>query len=79
MNPFIFMMARAFSSRMPIMERYRDHERYVQMILSSPTARVEALVEQYFQELHDRLFQQNGPLFLGSGRKAWTVEEVEVE
>jgi DNA-binding GntR family transcriptional regulator len=79
MNPFIFMMARAFSSRMPIMERYRDHERYVHMILSSPTARVERLVEQYFQELHDRLFQQNGALFLGSSRKSWTAEDGEIE
>jgi DNA-binding GntR family transcriptional regulator len=79
MNPFIFMMARAFSSRMPIMERYAGHERYVQMILSSPTARVERLVEQYFEELHDRLFQQNGPLFLGSSSKAWIAEEAEVE
>lgn len=79
MNPFIFMMARAFSSRMPIMERYRDHEQYVQMILSSPTARVERLAEQYFQELHDRLFQQNGALFLGSSRKSWTAEDGEIE
>ena len=63
MNPFIFMMARAFSSRMPIMERYAGHERYVEMILSSPLTRVERQVEEYFQELHDRLFQQNGRSF----------------
>jgi DNA-binding GntR family transcriptional regulator len=79
MNPFIFMMARAFSSRMPIMERYAGHERYVEMILSSPLSRVERQVEQYFQELHDRLFQQNGPLFLASNSRPWVPEEAEVE
>jgi DNA-binding GntR family transcriptional regulator len=79
MNPFIFMMARAFSSRIPIMERYADHERYVEMILSSPMARVERQVEQYFQQLHDSLFQQNAPLFLASNRKSWMAEEVEVD
>src|SRR5229473_308343 len=57
MNPFIFMMARAFSSRIPIMERYAGHERYVEMVLSCPMTRVERQVEQYFQQLHDNLFQ----------------------
>jgi DNA-binding GntR family transcriptional regulator len=79
MNPFIFMMARAFSSRMPIMERYAGHERYVEMILSSPLSRVERQVEEYFQELHDRLFQQNGTLFLASNSKPWIPEEAEAE
>jgi DNA-binding GntR family transcriptional regulator len=77
MNPFIFMVARAFSSRIPIMERYAGHERYVEMILSCPITRVERQVEQYFQQLHDGLFQQNAPLFPASNRKPWAVEEVE--
>jgi DNA-binding GntR family transcriptional regulator len=77
MNPFIFMMARAFSSRIPIMERYVGHERYVEMILATPLSRVERQVEQYFQELHDRLFQPNGPLFLASNSKRWALEETE--
>jgi DNA-binding GntR family transcriptional regulator len=79
MNPFIFMMARAFSSRTPIMERYEDHARYVEMILSSPLPQVERQVENYFQELHDRLFQKNDPVFLASNSKPWVPEEVEVE
>jgi len=79
MNPFIFMMARAFSSRVPIMERYAGHERYVEMILSCPKARVERQVEQYFLELHDNLFQQNVPLFLTSNHKPWAAEEVEAD
>jgi DNA-binding GntR family transcriptional regulator len=79
MNPFIFMMARAFSSRIPIMERYAGHERYVEMVLSCPITRVERQVEQYFQQLHDNLFQQNAPLFLASNRKPWAAEEVEAE
>ena len=51
----------------------------LQMILSSPVARVERLVEQYFQEMQDRLFQQNGPVFLGSSSKSWALEEAEVD
>jgi hypothetical protein len=49
------------------------------MILSSPLSRVERQVEEYFQELHDRLFQQNGTLFLASNSKPWVPEEAEVE
>jgi DNA-binding GntR family transcriptional regulator len=79
MNPFIFMVARAFSSRIPVMERYADHEGYVEMILSCPTGRVEREVEQYFQRLHDNLFQQNNPLFLTANRKPWAAEEIEAE
>src|SRR3984893_14188795 len=55
MNPFIFMMARAFSSRTPIMERYSNHERYIEMVLTTPLARVERQVEQYFEKLHHNL------------------------
>jgi len=43
MNPFIFMVARAFSSRVPVMDRYADHERYLDMILTTPLARVDSL------------------------------------
>lgn len=78
MNPFIFMVARAFSSRTPIMDRYASHERYVEMILSCPMTRVEQEVEQYFQELHGNLFGQNGTMFPASSRKAWAAE-IEVE
>lgn len=74
MNPFIFMVARAFSSRDPVNDRYADHENYVNMILTAPVARVEKMVEQYFQRLHDRLFERESPLLLGS-EASWMKEE----
>lgn len=74
MNPFIFMVARAFSSRDPVRERYTDHENYVEMILTAPVTRVEKLVEHYFQRLHDRLFDREAPLLLGS-EASWMEEE----
>jgi DNA-binding GntR family transcriptional regulator len=55
MNPFIFMVARAFSSRMPLKQRYRNHEAYVEMLLTTPIEDVEAAVEDYFRKLFDRL------------------------
>lgn len=64
MNPFIFMVARAYSSQTPITERYKDHWNYVDMILTAPVSRVEQKVEQYFERLHHRLFQ-NQSVFLG--------------
>jgi DNA-binding GntR family transcriptional regulator len=79
MNPFIFMVARAFSSRVPIMDRYADHERYVDMVLTAPLARVERQVELYFQQLHESLFGHNAPLFFAPNEKSWTQEELEVQ
>ena len=58
MNPFIFMVARAYSTRMPIRDRYRNHEEYVDTILQAPTDRVEAQVESYFRKLFDDLHIQ---------------------
>ena len=71
MNPFIFMVARAFSSRHPVEDRYLDHENYVNSIFSTPIPRVERVVEQYFQRLHDRLFENESPLGLRSDTKSW--------
>ncbi len=70
MNPFIFMVARAYSSQTPILNRYKDHEGYVEMILTAPLNRVERMVEDYFQKLHDRLFSQNAYL-LGLNGGPW--------
>jgi len=59
MNPYIFMVARIYSSRMPLQNRYLNHEEYVEMILTSPVSRVEKLVEEYFRKLFDGLGIQN--------------------
>lgn len=79
MNPFIFMVARAFSSRTPVMERYADHESYIEMILTSPVSRVERQVEQYFEKLHHNLFHQNAPLFLAANGMPRAEEDLELE
>jgi DNA-binding GntR family transcriptional regulator len=65
MNPYIFVVARTYSSQMPLQQRYLDHEQYVEMILTAPVARVEKLVEEYFRKLFDRLgIQTRSPLLV---------------
>jgi DNA-binding GntR family transcriptional regulator len=56
MNPRVFLIARTFSSALPIRQRYKDHEKYLDIVLSSPASKVEMAVEQHFSELHDRIF-----------------------
>jgi DNA-binding GntR family transcriptional regulator len=74
MNPFIFMVARAYSSRTPMEERYKHHQDYVNMILTTPVSRVERKVEQYFDKLHHRLFNLNESLFLGPKADGWLAD-----
>jgi len=64
MNPFIFMVARAYSTREPIRSRYRNHEGYVEMILSTPIEHVESAVEEYFRTLFEKLHIQARSPFL---------------
>ncbi len=52
MSPVIFEIARSYSSRSPIAERYENHRQYLEMILSTPLARVDRAVEKYFDELY---------------------------
>lgn len=56
MNARIFLIARTFSSRLPIRQRYKDHEKYLNIVLHSPLSRVEVAVERHFVELHERIF-----------------------
>jgi DNA-binding GntR family transcriptional regulator len=63
MNPYIFVVARTYSSQMPLEHRYQDHEQYVEMILTAPLSRVERQVEEYFKNLFDSLgIQIRSPL-----------------
>jgi len=55
MNPFIFMVARAFSTRTPLKQRYQNHEDYIETLLKSPPEKVEEFVENYFEELYENL------------------------
>jgi len=56
MNPYIFIIARAYSSRIPLPNRRDNHEQYVRMILKTPLDKIEAEVEHYFAGLYSRTF-----------------------
>lgn len=51
-NPLFFLIARQYT-RMSgsLAEAFQNHENYVQMVLTTPVANVEAEVENYFREL----------------------------
>ena len=61
MNPFIFMMARTYSSGFALSEQYEDHKAYVKMIVNSPLGSVEREVEQYFEKHARKLLAQAMP------------------
>jgi len=56
MTPFIFMIARTYSSQFPIAERFQNHKDYLDMILKTPPDRVERKVERYFEKLYRQSF-----------------------
>jgi DNA-binding GntR family transcriptional regulator len=71
MNPYIFMIARAYSSRIPLPNRRDSHEQYVRMVLKTPLDKIENEVERYFDGLYSRTFEQS-PAFPGFGTDHWT-------
>jgi DNA-binding GntR family transcriptional regulator len=73
MNPYIFIIARAYSSRLPLAHRRENHEQYVRMILKTPLDKIEIEVERYFDGLYSRTFQQS-PAFPGFAADHWTNE-----
>jgi DNA-binding GntR family transcriptional regulator len=52
MSPLIFEIARSYSSRWPIAQRYENHRAYCEMILTAPLGRVDRAVERYFDKLY---------------------------
>jgi DNA-binding GntR family transcriptional regulator len=56
MNPYIFIIARAYSSRIPLAHRRDSHEQYVRMVLKTPLDKIESEVERYFSGLYSRTF-----------------------
>ena len=58
MNPFIFLLARAYSTQTPISQRYKEHAQYIDTVLNAPMSRVEQLVEQYFKKLAEDVLTQ---------------------
>jgi DNA-binding GntR family transcriptional regulator len=71
MNPYIFIIARAYSSRIPLANRRDSHEQYVRMILKTPLDKIENEVERYFEGLYSRIFDQR-PAFPGFATDHWT-------
>jgi len=62
MNPYIFIIARAYSSRIPLSVRRDNHEDYVRLVLKTPKSRVEKEVELYFEKLYLRVFKSGSQL-----------------
>jgi len=73
MNPYIFIIARSYSSRISLSQRRESHEQYVRMILKTPLDKIEREVEQYFSGLYSQLFGQ-GPALPGLSQDPWTEE-----
>jgi DNA-binding GntR family transcriptional regulator len=71
MNPYIFIIARAYSSRLPLAHRRESHEQYVRMVLKTPLDKIEIEVERYFNGLYSRIFEQS-PVFPGFAADHWT-------
>jgi len=71
MNPYIYIIARAYSSRIPLVNRRENHEQYVRMVLKTPLDKIEVEVERYFSGLFSRTFAQTSA-FPGFGSDHWT-------
>jgi DNA-binding GntR family transcriptional regulator len=71
MNPYIFIIARAYSSRIPLAQRRENHEQYVRMLLKTPLDKIEIEVERYFNGLYSRTFEER-QAFPGFAADHWT-------
>ena len=76
MNPYIFIIARAYQSRLPLTGRCENHERYVRLILRTPVERVEQEVESYFEELYSAFFQPTST-FPSFSAETWTHSDTD--
>lgn len=68
MNPFIFMLARAYSTQTPMSVRYKEHAQYLEKVLTEPTSKVERSIEQYFKEKEEEILSKlPAPFLTGDG------------
>jgi DNA-binding GntR family transcriptional regulator len=58
MNPYIFMLARAYSTQTPMAVRYKEHAQYLEKVLTEPASRVERFIEQYFREKEEEILSK---------------------
>ena len=59
MNPYIFVIARSYSSRIPLAARFEDHQDYVRLVSEVPVLWVEREVENYFERLYHTVLEAN--------------------
>lgn len=64
MNPFIFMLARAYSNQTSMALRYKEHAQYLETILTAPISKVERSVESYFSMKAEEVLSRIRPPFL---------------
>ena len=76
MNPYIFIIASVYSTRLPLATRRDSHGRYVRLVLRTPVARVEQEVERYFEELYSAFFHPRSP-FSSFSPDHWTHGNLE--
>jgi DNA-binding GntR family transcriptional regulator len=64
MNPFIFMLARAYSNQTSMAVRYKEHAQYLETILTAPISKLERSVESYFSAKAEEVLARIRPPFL---------------
>ncbi len=67
MNPFIFMLARAYSNQTSIDTRYKEHAEYLDKVLTERISNVERSVEQHFRRLANEVLSRLPSPFLAMG------------
>jgi DNA-binding GntR family transcriptional regulator len=75
MSPFIFLIARTYSSAQPIKEQLENHSKYIDLILETPRTRVEQEVEQYFEKLYEELFHNLFPPMYPADGESWLGDD----
>jgi DNA-binding GntR family transcriptional regulator len=73
MNPFIFMLARAYSTQTAMSVRYKEHAQYLEKVLTEPASKVERSVEQYFREKEEEILSKLPTPFLAADGLGSTV------
>jgi DNA-binding GntR family transcriptional regulator len=82
MNPFIFMLARAYSAQTPMKVRYKEHAQYLEKVLTEPASKVERSIEQYFKEKEEEILSKLPSPFLtadGRGSPAYRANGSEIK
>ena len=71
MSPFIFLIARTYSSGRSIKHQSENHSNYVDLILQTPLTRVEREVERYYDKLYKEAFHHLLPPVYPSDGDFW--------